>query len=349
MVDVSGGKGQPAYLTADGFRAARERVAEALETFHAEHPLRLGVGRIELRNRTGLPDGTLGRALDEGIAADEVQEVAAGYAAAGHAPEPDEAAAGFVERVRAYREAGWTTPTLAQAIERVAEELDPVAANDLCANLLDEGTLVAVGDELVFHRERYDEARERVRTTIRESAPGGRHVQGTARLQPALHDPAPGALRRDRPDPTRGRPARPAGGPKVNDPTPSNGPAAQATPRFPLGLVISTSLAVAATTGAAVLWVQSRQQPELQVVGPEIAIPLPEFTFTDRTGAPFGSADLRGKVWVADFVFTRCESICPKLSDGLAKLQQELATHPARTRSGWSASRSTPSTTARRC
>lgn len=172
VVDVSGGKGQPAYLTADGFRAARERVAEALETFHAEHPLRLGVGRIELRNRTGLPDGTLGRALDEGIAADEVQEVAAGYAAAGHAPEPDEAAAGFVERVlELYREAGWTTPTLAQAIERVAEELDPVAANDLCANLLDEGTLVAVGDELVFHRERYDEARERVRTTIRESGP----------------------------------------------------------------------------------------------------------------------------------------------------------------------------------
>src|SRR5581483_6295140 len=34
--------------------------------------------------------------------------------------------------------------------------------------------------------------------------------------------------------------------------------------------------------------------------------PLPEFALTDQTGQPFGTRDLRGKIWVADFIFTSC-------------------------------------------
>ena len=100
----------------------------------------------------------------------------------------------------------------------------------------------------------------------------------------------------------------------------------QAGPRFPLGLVIATSLVVASSTLAAVLW--ARAQPArpsaVRVVAPEIAIPLPEFALVDQAGAPFGSADLAGQVWVADFVFTRCDTICPRLSESLAWLQGEL-------------------------
>src|SRR5437773_7686174 len=39
---------------------------------------------------------------------------------------------------------------------------------------------------------------------------------------------------------------------------------------------------------------------------PPVLATVPAFTMTDQTGHPFGSKDLEGKVWVADFIFTSC-------------------------------------------
>jgi protein SCO1/2 len=47
---------------------------------------------------------------------------------------------------------------------------------------------------------------------------------------------------------------------------------------------------------------------------------LPDFTLTDQTGHPFGTQDLRGKVWVANFIFTSCAGSCPLLSQKMAEL-----------------------------
>jgi len=41
---------------------------------------------------------------------------------------------------------------------------------------------------------------------------------------------------------------------------------------------------------------------------------LPQFTLIERSGKPFDSASLRGKVWVADFFFTSCPGTCLMLS-----------------------------------
>lgn len=54
---------------------------------------------------------------------------------------------------------------------------------------------------------------------------------------------------------------------------------------------------------------------------------LPEFTMTavgPRSTANFERKDLLGKVWIADFVFTRCAGPCPILSTRLAALGREL-------------------------
>jgi protein SCO1/2 len=51
----------------------------------------------------------------------------------------------------------------------------------------------------------------------------------------------------------------------------------------------------------------------------------PAFTLTDSSGKTLGSADLRGKVWIADFVFTSCGSICPRMSAAMADLQRTLS------------------------
>jgi len=51
---------------------------------------------------------------------------------------------------------------------------------------------------------------------------------------------------------------------------------------------------------------------------------LPAFSLTDQHGRPFGRDDLRGKVWVADFVFTSCSDACPRLTQRMRSLQDRL-------------------------
>ena len=49
---------------------------------------------------------------------------------------------------------------------------------------------------------------------------------------------------------------------------------------------------------------------------------VPPFTLTEKSGASLNSLDLKGKLWVADFMFTRCAGQCPMMSlkmKGLAK------------------------------
>ncbi len=54
---------------------------------------------------------------------------------------------------------------------------------------------------------------------------------------------------------------------------------------------------------------------------PTLRLPLPAFSLTDQRGKVYGSDDLRGRVWVADFVFTSCPSVCPKLTTKMALIQ----------------------------
>ena len=54
----------------------------------------------------------------------------------------------------------------------------------------------------------------------------------------------------------------------------------------------------------------------------------PAFSFKDQTGQLFSSDELKGKVWVADFVFTRCAGQCPMLSQWFKGLQGQWKGNP---------------------
>ena len=54
---------------------------------------------------------------------------------------------------------------------------------------------------------------------------------------------------------------------------------------------------------------------------------LPAFSLTDQRGRAFGRDDLRGRVWVADFVFTSCSDACPRLTQRMRSLQDRLDPH----------------------
>lgn len=49
---------------------------------------------------------------------------------------------------------------------------------------------------------------------------------------------------------------------------------------------------------------------------------IPAFSFTDQDGKTITQKDVEGKIYVADFIFTRCGSICPVMTTNMATLQQ---------------------------
>ncbi len=61
---------------------------------------------------------------------------------------------------------------------------------------------------------------------------------------------------------------------------------------------------------------------------PQLSRPVPDFTFEKQDGTSFGLSDLKGKVWIADFVFTQCQGPCPVMTSGMKALQQSLADVP---------------------
>lgn len=54
--------------------------------------------------------------------------------------------------------------------------------------------------------------------------------------------------------------------------------------------------------------------------------PLPDFTFPEAQGGNLSLADLKGKRWLANFVFTRCVGPCPLMTRDIADLHRRVAT-----------------------
>ncbi|MEZ4749544.1 MAG: SCO family protein [Bdellovibrionota bacterium] len=55
---------------------------------------------------------------------------------------------------------------------------------------------------------------------------------------------------------------------------------------------------------------------------------VPDFNLVDTDGNEVSNTDLLGKVWVASFIFTRCEGMCPLLNKKTEKLQEFFGKDP---------------------
>ncbi|XXF78037.1 SCO family protein [Myxococcaceae bacterium GXIMD 01537] len=66
--------------------------------------------------------------------------------------------------------------------------------------------------------------------------------------------------------------------------------------------------------------VRARPQEPLPRLGA-----LPAFSFTRQDGQPFGLAQLKGRAWVANFIFTRCPTICPLFTQKFKGVQEATA------------------------
>lgn len=63
---------------------------------------------------------------------------------------------------------------------------------------------------------------------------------------------------------------------------------------------------------------------------PRVLQTLPDFALADQDGRAVSLESLRGRAWIANFIFTRCEATCPAQTRVLAEVQQATAAHPKR-------------------
>ncbi len=58
--------------------------------------------------------------------------------------------------------------------------------------------------------------------------------------------------------------------------------------------------------------------------GDTIQHSIPAFSFENQNGKTITNKDYEGKIYVADFFFTSCGSICPMMTSNLSKIQEEF-------------------------
>ncbi len=92
------------------------------------------------------------------------------------------------------------------------------------------------------------------------------------------------------------------------------------------------AVACAAIVGAAIWQWRGRAisgtNPETLLEGLKNYGTVPDFTFTERSGRKVTLADLKGKVWVAQFFYTHCTDICPLTVPQMGLLHLEYLKDP---------------------
>jgi len=70
--------------------------------------------------------------------------------------------------------------------------------------------------------------------------------------------------------------------------------------------------------GFVVLCLAACQRHDLPVLGT-----IPQFHLSTQEAKPFTQEDMKGKYWVADFIFTSCGGACPMMTERMKKNIQE--------------------------
>lgn len=99
----------------------------------------------------------------------------------------------------------------------------------------------------------------------------------------------------------------------------------------PLRRVALWSFLAASILAVAVAFVMSPRwaaEGRPRTEAPPVLDTLPDFSLVRSDGGPATLADLRGGLWVANFVFSRCQGNCPRLTAEMAALGERLGPGP---------------------
>lgn len=112
--------------------------------------------------------------------------------------------------------------------------------------------------------------------------------------------------------------------PPVQSPPPVAGPQPALDAGSLLPWVLSVAVFIGMLYGAYTLWkVRQAQTAKSEAIPRDvIGPPLKEFELTERSGKPFRSRDMRGRVWVASYFFTTCPGQCLRLNANIQVLSK---------------------------
>lgn len=86
----------------------------------------------------------------------------------------------------------------------------------------------------------------------------------------------------------------------------------------------ATLILIPVLTAAGLFWLRQAQVQQRA----RRAIPTygsaPVFELTNQDARSFGSQELKGKIWIADFIFTTCPGPCPLISSRMSEMQRPL-------------------------
>ena len=85
-----------------------------------------------------------------------------------------------------------------------------------------------------------------------------------------------------------------------------------------------TLILIPLVTLALLLWLRNVEVAALRQRTVSSYGTVPSFQFVNQNGQPFGSAQLTGKIWIADFIYTTCPGPCPMISSRMSELQKPL-------------------------
>jgi len=68
-----------------------------------------------------------------------------------------------------------------------------------------------------------------------------------------------------------------------------------------------------------------REKADPGDAAPPVLGQVPDFSLTERSGENVTLASLRGQTWIVDFIFTRCQGVCPLLSVRMRDIQTAIA------------------------
>lgn len=89
-----------------------------------------------------------------------------------------------------------------------------------------------------------------------------------------------------------------------------------------MAILLSLSLIMVVALGIS-FWAQkTTQQSGLVIIGK-----APSFSFTDQNGKQISNETYKGKVYVADFFFTTCKTICPVMTTHMVQVQNAFPNH----------------------
>jgi protein SCO1/2 len=86
----------------------------------------------------------------------------------------------------------------------------------------------------------------------------------------------------------------------------------------------ATLILIPVLTAAVLFWLRQLQVQALSNRPLPAYGNVPNFDLVNQDGQPFGSRQLAGKIWIADFIFTTCRGPCPIISTRMSELQKPL-------------------------